>query len=280
MGKKRSDALYNRMRNGKEDLEKYYKERERFCNKTTCSGHDIADHEEMNADINRINKETLDRINKEQSRAGLRMVTHFEGSSILPEDKRKFDEKWNAKLLEFGMLMEQKGMALKEEWEGKAQKERWEVDTKGKSLKEIRDGYFEIKTMKPKKEGGAQQESEGEGETGKFKRPKLSDIVDKAKLKCEIFKWKKLTRIAKTYVLMMTLWVIAHVGIRLFMHIFHDAKIDLIRILILWTGLGIGSVIHWACNKKIKSLMVKAYAKDKEWAGGIREELKGWDLSC
>lgn len=245
MGKKKSDTLYNRMRNGKEDLEKYYKERERFCNNSTCKGHYLKDREEMNADINRINKETQDRINKEQSRASLRMVTHFEGSSILPEDKRKFDEKWNAKFLEIGKLMEEKSLALKEEWEGKAQNEK-----------------------------------EGEEETGKFKRPKLSDIVDKAKLKCEIFKWRKCQRVATVFIQMMTLWVIAHLGVILFMHIMYEVQLDLKRILTLCAGSGIGMVIHWALNRKIESLVAKAELKDKDWAERIREELKGWDLSC
>lgn len=225
MVKKRSDALYNRMRNGKEDLEEYYKERERFCNDTTCKGHGTKGEAETHT--------------------GIRMVTHFEGSSILPEDKRKYDVKWNAKLLEFGKLMEEKGLSLMKEMEGKAQEE--------------------------KKAGG---------ELGKYKRPMLSDIVDKAKLRCEIFKWRKLTRITSVFIMMMTLWIAAHLSIILFMYIVCERQLDLKRIMTLCAGCGIGMVIHWAIYNKIESLMVKAYAKDKDWADRIRGELKGWDLRC
>lgn len=254
MGKKRSDALYNRMRNGREDLEKYYKERERFCNDTTCKGLDLLeleDQEYMKDAINKINSETQDRINREhfeenriRTRASLGTVCEFVGSSILPVEKGRYDEKWIAKFKEIGNQMEEKSQALKKEREEKAQ-----------------------------------QELEEE-EAGRYERPKLSDIVDKAKLKCEIFKWKKCSRIAWVFVQMMTLWIVAHLGVILFMHIVYEQKPDFIKIIMLGGGFGIGMAIHWACNKKIEGLMVKACAKDKEWAERIREELKGWDLRC
>jgi len=255
MGKKRSDALYNRMRNGKEDLEKYYKEREWFFNEITCKGLDLLeleDQEYMKDAINKINSETQDRINREhfeenriRTRASLGTVCEFVGSSILPVEKGRYDKKWIAKFKELGNQMEEKSQALKKEREEKAQ-----------------------------------QELEEEEEAVKYKRPKLTDVVDKAKLKCEIVKWKKLTRIATVFIQMMTLWIIAHLGVSLFMHIVYELKPDLIKIILLGGGLGIGMLIHWALNKKIESLMVKACAKDKEWAERIREELKGWDLSC
>lgn len=255
MGKKRSDALYNRMRNGKKDLEEYYEKRERFCNDKTCKGLDLLeleDQEYMKDAIKKINSETQDRINREhfeenriRTRASLGTVCEFVGSSILPVEKGRYDEKWIAKFLEIGKYMEEQSQALKKEREDKAQ-----------------------------------QEKEEEEEKVKFKRPKLTDVVDKAKLKCEIFKWRKFTRITSAFIMMMTLWIVAHSSIILFMYIMCDQQLDLKRILTLCAGCGIGMAIHWACNRKIESLMVKACAKDKDWAERIREELKGWDLRC
>lgn len=248
MGKKKSDALYNRMRNGKEDLEKYYKERERFCNKTTCSGHDIADHEEMNADINRINKETLDRINKEQSRASLRMVTHFEGSSILPEDKRKFDEKWNAKLLEFGKRMEEKGLAFMKERDAKAQR-----------LKEVQ--------VHPSAEDeGAKAERQ------EYSDEDLKDIKDGIgaelherlrKSRVAISKWKRLQVITRWFIRFQSTWLILQLVISLFVEGGLENKSIVIGLIMF--GLVGGLITKWAIERKMDHMAEKAHKNDLEW---------------